>query len=103
MYSTKHTSFIRNLLSNSQADDINDSSREWRITKTDYSEHYSPCEFCGTPIKNHAIIKNNTTGATLIIGLNCLNNLKCIQKGLKPPKFKGNDGKDKTIFDGKIK
>ena len=103
MYSTKHTSFIRTLLSNSQADDINDSSREWRIAKIGYSDHYSSCEFCGTAIKKHAIIKNDITEATLIIGLTCLENLRCVQKDLEFPDFKEYVNSQKTLLKSKIK
>jgi hypothetical protein len=103
MYSPKRTSFIHTLLSNSQANDINESAKEWRITKIGYSERYAPCECCGTPIKNHAIIENKTTRATLTIGLTCLENLRCTQEGLELPSFKEYINRSKNMLEGKIK
>ena len=103
MLSSKRTSFFSNLLSNSQADDLNDAAREWKMSKIGHSEQFSPCECCGTAMKRHAIIENEVTGATLIIGLNCLENLRCTQEWLELPSLKEYVAMGKAILKGKIK
>jgi hypothetical protein len=103
MLSSKRTSFFSNLLSNSQADDLNDAAREWKMSRIGHSEQFSPCECCGTAMKRHAIIENEVTGAILIIGLNCLENLRCTQEGLELPSLKEYVAMGKAILKGKIK
>lgn len=103
MLSSKRTSFFSNLLSNSQADDLNDAAREWKMSRIGHSEQFSPCECCGTAMKRHAIIENEVTGAILIIGLNCLENLRCTQEGLELPNLKEYVATGKAILRGKIK
>jgi hypothetical protein len=103
MSSPKRTSFKRTLFNNSEAGELSEAAKEWKITKIGHSEYYSQCECCGTPIKNHAIIENDITEATLIIGLNCLENLRCTQEGLELPSFKGYIRNSQTVLEGKIK
>ena len=103
MLSSKRASFFSNLFSNSQADDLNDAAREWKMSRVGHSEHFSPCECCGTAMKKHAMIENEVTGATLIIGLNCLENLRSAQEGLELPSLKEYVAMGRAILKGKIK
>ena len=103
MLSSKRTSFFSNLLSNSQSDDLSNAAREWKMNRIGHSEQFSPCECCGTAMKRHAIIENKITGATLIIGLNCLENLKCTQEGMELPSLKEYVATGKAILRGKVK
>ena len=62
---------INNFFSNSVSRNAREAVKEWSLKGYDETEHTHYCELCGTRIKRYYMITNQTSGATLLIGIFC--------------------------------
>jgi hypothetical protein len=70
--SSKSEVMERTILRHSRHKPFRAAAQEWHLlTISPTLDGFASCEACGTPIRKSASIRNDVTGATLVIGLTC--------------------------------